>query len=160
MSKRLSKQPPLSEEEVQAFYDAVYPEFGNLARASYGLEASIREATSELQRLRAGAARGEENPKPPRSPIEVEVTIGAEDMDYVARRLLDLAHMADERTPETFQMFGGGAGGNIQLTTRTRDVSVEQYRVELDAWWRATKAAPPPSPSESVPGAHDAGERK
>ena len=49
-----------SEATVSAFIKAVYPEFTELAIASNGEEEILRDATAELTRLRALAARAED----------------------------------------------------------------------------------------------------
>jgi hypothetical protein len=65
--------------------------------------------------------------------------MNAESWDYVTRRLNELAQEAEKRTPQSFQMYGGGAGGSYSVTTTTRDVSQETYREELAKWFEETK---------------------
>ena len=81
--------------------------------------------------------------KPPDPPIGVRVDIGAEKWGYVERRLRE---MADTIASKGWHggLVSGGGGGSLSVTVTERDVSREQYRDELDAWWRAQKTAEPP----------------
>lgn len=76
-----------------------------------------------------------ENEKAPIHPFEVRISIGADEWDYVIRQLRELLDMAETRTAESMQSFGGGAGGCYSVTTATRDISPAAYREELSAWF-------------------------
>jgi hypothetical protein len=51
--KKLSQPAPLADAEIDAVYEAVYPGMGALSRSSHGLATLLRDATAELNRLRA-----------------------------------------------------------------------------------------------------------
>lgn len=72
--------------------------------------------------------------KPPQHPIEVRITIGGEDWQYVRRIISELHTEANWREPEHFQMYGGGAGGSYSVTTTQRDIKPEDFRRELEEW--------------------------
>lgn len=75
-----------------------------------------------------------DDPAPPVPPIAVRISIGADDWGYVQRRLREIADEADGRVQGNFQMYGGGGGGSYSVHTTLRDVSIEQYHAELEAW--------------------------
>jgi hypothetical protein len=53
-----------------------------------------------------------------------------------------LQRLSDEvigRDPGTFQLYGGGGGGNYSVVTTTRDISIKDYRKELDDWFTKFK---------------------
>ena len=78
---------------------------------------------------------------PPVSPITVEIKINAEHWRYVRMQLDELAAEANRRDVMTFdRMCGGVGGGSYYTDVRTREVSQEQYRAELQAWMEANRA--------------------
>lgn len=75
----------------------------------------------------------------PKHPVEVTINIGGESWEYVLHRIRDLYLEAGRRTPNNFQMFGGGSGGSYSVTTTTRDINREEYRAELEKWFEQQK---------------------
>jgi hypothetical protein len=76
----------------------------------------------------------------PLAPFEVRISIGGEDWAYVRRALASMIADIDEYGSLASMMSGGG-GGRHSVTVAKREITVEQYREELDAWWRAQKDA-------------------
>lgn len=69
----------------------------------------------------------------PQHAFEVRINIGGETWDYVVRTLDELAEHVAGHGPDC-NMCSGGAGGSHSVTITTRDVSVEQFRAELEEW--------------------------
>lgn len=72
--------------------------------------------------------------QPPIHPVEVRISIGGDDWEYVQRMLAELYSESRHRGPESFQMFSGGAGGSYSVTTARRDITPEAFHEELHAW--------------------------
>jgi hypothetical protein len=79
-------------------------------------------------------------PKPPIHPVEVRISIGGDDWQYVRGVLSELAAEAGWRDADSFHMMSGGAGGSYSATVAKRNVTPEQFRKELDDWFTAEKA--------------------
>ena len=75
-----------------------------------------------------------EKDHPPLHPVEVRISIGGEDWEYVRKALRELSAEAGWRHPDSFQMVSGGAGGSYSVTTAERNVSIEQFHKELHEW--------------------------
>lgn len=79
----------------------------------------------------------ENEPKPPESAFTVRISIHGETWDYVRDALQALAERATDRTGLEFGLVSGGGGGSHSADVQTRDVTVKQYRSELEAWRQA-----------------------
>lgn len=78
--------------------------------------------------------------KPPQHPVEVVIHIGGENWEYIAHRLRELAsELREDRGQYYGGGFGGGGGGCFSVTIARREVSIEDYRKELDTWWMSQK---------------------
>ncbi|UWZ84626.1 hypothetical protein [Occallatibacter riparius] len=82
----------------------------------------------------------EEEEKPPVHPVEVRISIGGDNFEYVQRVLSELDREAFLRDADSFRMCSGGAGGSYSVTTVTRDISAEDFRAELAAWFERRRA--------------------
>lgn len=77
---------------------------------------------------------------PPQAPFTLELNVNGDTWDDLLRILQrEVAHIADHG-PDC-KSYGGGGGGAHSVVIRRRDVSVEQYRGELDEWWQRQRAA-------------------
>jgi len=72
--------------------------------------------------------------RPPLAPFEVKINISGEDWGYVRRTIAKIAEYIGERFPNNCQMISGGAGGNYDISTYRRDISVDQFHRELQEW--------------------------
>jgi hypothetical protein len=70
---------------------------------------------------------------PPKHAYEVLIKIGGETWEYVTQTLHDLAFHVEEHGPEC-GLTSGGAGGSHYVHIERRDISPQDYRIELEAW--------------------------
>lgn len=70
---------------------------------------------------------------PPKHPLEISISIGAEDMDYAEYALKEI--ILSLKKGDTAINAGGGGGG-FTMRLQKRDVTKEQYREELDQWMK------------------------
>ena len=76
--------------------------------------------------------------RPPAHAFELRISIGGENWDYVVRTLQELADHIPEHGP-TCGLCSGGAGGSHSVTIHQRDVTPEQYHIELQQWLASHK---------------------
>jgi hypothetical protein len=74
---------------------------------------------------------------PPLHPFDLRIHIGGEDWEYVRRSLRELLDHVEERDAADAGIISGGAGGCFSLHVTRREISVEDYQAELQAWWEA-----------------------
>ena len=86
------------------------------------------------------AAKVREESTVPAHPFEVRINIGGDDWDYVLRTMERLAEHLREHGPEC-GMCSGGAGGSHSVSIAKRNISVEEFHAELQAWHSKLRAA-------------------
>ena len=94
-----------------------------------------------VARLRLGPKGWVEIPDQPHRAVEVDIHIGADDMTWAVRRLVQMATLADERGQIVPGASGSpDAGTSIEVATRPEQTS-EKYHAELEAHLAACKDA-------------------
>jgi len=79
---------------------------------------------------------------PPKSPIEVTITIGAETFGDLLSTMYNEIREWD-RNQAVQSHIWGGAGTNGNVSVDIRDITPELYREELQAWHTATNVDQP-----------------
>lgn len=82
---------------------------------------------------------------PPRSPIEVTITIGAETPRDLYWRLRNELGEWSETEPPRWHIWGG-AGTHGEVKVELRNITPEQYRAELQKWFEERKTDGPVEP--------------
>lgn len=86
------------------------------------------EAQRELEHVLAASSR-----RPPLPPLSLTVTVGATNWDTLRARFDPLAHHVLEHGPECNES-SGSSDVYSQVVFVSREVDVEAYRAELEAW--------------------------
>jgi hypothetical protein len=68
--------------------------------------------------------------------FEVRISIGGNDWGYVIRTLRELASHVEDHGPEC-SLCSGGWHGSHSIHIKSRDVTTDQFRNELEAWRQA-----------------------
>lgn len=68
----------------------------------------------------------------PQHAIEVRISIGANDENFLARVLKEMDYLAE--TGSLKAGCSGGWDGSYSVTIARRDISPDAYRAELEAW--------------------------
>lgn len=79
-----------------------------------------------------------ERERPPEPPFRLVIDMNADTWPDMVRRLTRLVEHIEEHGPECREVSGGGGGSHYVNIVR-RDVSVEQYHAELEAWFTREK---------------------
>jgi hypothetical protein len=83
--------------------------------------------------------------KAPVHPFEIRIAIGANDWDYALRVMRELVARMEKCGPDrNVDIASGGWSGCHSLTCQSREITAEEYRKELSAWFeRQPKAVTP-----------------